>query len=224
MENNTLFNNVWDKSHLKQNVYQVTYEAFKKFKEEAMKIVNEFQAFSESKEGEKTPFSYKDKGDLEFEITFGGDVLLFLMHSNIFELPRNHEMMNSKYVKDDKERSYGGLIQIYNFLADSFKFGRGNDVGYMIGRLMVNKENHYLIEGKKEIGTIYHQFQKSILDEEAIRNVITSSIEYTMNFDLLVPPYEKVVFITVMDVLQASQGSHLSTGKRLGFRFQADKE
>lgn len=224
MENINLYENVWHKSYLKQEIYQVTYNAFIKFKEEAMKIVNEFQVFSESKEGVKIPFSYKDKGDLEFEITFGGDVLLFLMHSNIFELPRNHEMINSKYVKDDKERSYGGLIQIYNFLADSFKYGRGNDVGYMIGRIMVNKENHYLIEGKKEIGTIYHQFQKSLLDQEAIKNIITSAIEYTMNFDLLVPPYDKVVFITVMDVLQAAQGSNISTGKRLGFRFQADKK
>lgn len=187
-------------------------------------IVKEYEEFSKLKKGRKIPFTYKDKGDFEFELTFGGDVLLFLMHSNVFEIPRGHEVMNTPYISNDKERSYCGLIQIYNFLADSFKYGRENDAGYMIGRLLINKDTHYLIEGKKEIGTIYHHFENSVLDTIAIERILLTAIEYTMNFDLLIPPYDKVSYISVMDVLRASSWRKLGTEKRLGFKFSADKK
>ena len=224
MENNQLYQFVWDKSNLKQDIYHITYQAFNKFKSIAEKLVQEYKDFTKGKEGRKIPFEFNDKGDMEFEIIFGGDVLLFLMHSNIFELPRHHDVMTTSYIKEDKSRSYCGLIHIYNFLADSFKYGRENDAGYMIGRIMLNKENHYLIEGKKEIGTIYHQYSQSLLDEIAIENILKTAIEYTLNFDLLVPPYEKVAYISVMDVIKAASWKKLGTEKRLGFRFQADEK
>jgi hypothetical protein len=224
MEKDQLYQFIWEKSNLKQDVYSITYEAFKEFKNATEKIVKEYHDFDHDKKGRKIPFVYKDKGDLEFQITFGGDVLLFLMHSNVFELPRHHNVMSTNYIKEDKSRSYCGLIHIYNFLADSFKYGRDNDAGYLIGRIMINKENHYLIEGKKEIGTIYHQFSQSVLDLKAIENILRTAIEYTLNFDLLIPPYEKVAYISVMDVLKAANWKKLGTEKRLGFRFQADEK
>lgn len=224
MENKKLYQFVMDKSNLKQDVFQITYSAFKTFKKTAEELVKEYHDYSKAVKGRKIPFVFKDKGDMEFQITFGGDVLLFLMHSNIFELPRHHDVMSTKYIKDDKNRSYCGLIHVYNFLADSFKYGRENDAGYMIGRIMINKENHFIIEGKKEIGTIYHQFSQSILDENAVDNILKTAIEYTLNFDLLVPPYEKVAYISVMDVLKAASWKRLGTEKRLGFRFQADNK
>jgi len=224
MESNQLYQFIWDKSNLKQEIYHLTFKAFCEFKRLAEQMVKEFSDFAVDKKGQKIPFDFKDKGDMEFELTFGGDVLLFLMHSNIFELPRDHEVMSTHYIKDDKERSYCGLIHIYNFLSDSFKYVRENDAGYMIGRIMVNKENHFLIEGKKEIGTIYHQYSRSVLDEEAIKNILKTAIEYTLNFDLLVPPYDKVAYISVIDVLKAASWKKLGTEKRLGFKFQADKK
>jgi len=224
MESNQLYQFILDKSNLKQDIYQLTFKAFNEFKRLAAKMVTEFQDFAVDKNGQKIPFEFKDKGDMEFELIFGGDVLLFLMHSNIFELPRDHEVMSTKYIKDDKQRSYCGLIHIYNFLADSFKYVRENDAGYMIGRIMCNKENHYLIEGKKEVGTIYHQYSRSILDEDAINNILKTAIEYTLNFDLLVPPYDKVAYISLIDVLKAASWKKMGTEKRLGFKFQADKK
>jgi hypothetical protein len=224
MEDQQLFEFIWDKSSLKQDIYHITYQAFKEFKKTAQKMVKDYQQYTKNKKGKAIPFSYKDRGDVEFEITFGGDVLLFLMHSNIFEIPRDHEVMSTKYIKDDKSRSYCGLIHIYNFLADSFKYGRENDAGYLIGRLMVNKENHYLIEGKKEIGTIYHNYSQSVLNKESTLNLLKTAIEYTVNFDLLVPPYDKVAYIAVMDVIKAASWKKLGTDKRLGFKFQSDRK
>lgn len=223
MDDHSIFKLVQSKGSLKQSIYQNTYDVFQEFKLKAIDLARRYTEFEEENpKNNKVDFSYSDKGDFEFEIKFGGDVLLFLMHSNVFEIPRLHEMMQTLYVKKDKERSYCGMIYIYNFLADSFKYGRESDAGYLIGRLMVNKENHYFIEGKKEIGMIYHNFESSVLDQEAISKIISSSIEYTVNFDLLIPPYDKVIYISVMDILRTTQGSGASTDKRLGFKFQAD--
>lgn len=225
MNTKNLFELIKSKGNLKQDIYHITFKAFNEFKKEAIHLVEEYRLANEKLGlNNEIPFEYSDKGDFEFEIKFGGDVLLFLMHSNVFELPRDHDAIKTQYIKKDKTRSYCGTISIYNFLADSFKYGRESDAGYMIGRLMVNKENHYLLEGKKEISMIYHSFEKSELDKKNVKNIISSAIQYTVNFDLLIPPYEKVMFITIMDVLKASQSSTMQTGKRLGYRFKADKE
>lgn len=225
MENQNLFELIKSKGSLKQDIYTITYNAFSEFKKEAARLAEEYIISNEKENTNNViPFTFSDKGDFEFEIIFGGDVLLFLMHSNVFELPRDHEAMKTHYIKEDKNRSYCGTISIYNFLADSFKYGREGDAGYMIGRLMVNKENHYMLEGKKELGMIYHSFEKTKLDTTNIKNIISSAIQYTVNFDLLIPPYEKVMFITVLDVLRASQSITMQTGKRLGYKFKADRE
>ena len=50
-------------------------------------------------------------------------------------------MLNRQY------RTYCGVINMYNFLSDSFKYNRENDLGYLIGRMFINKENTF-VEGK----------------------------------------------------------------------------
>ena len=50
------------------------------------------------------------------------------------------------------------MINIYNFLADSFKYNRLNDVGYLVGRVFLNKDLHYFVEGKRQLGFLYNDF------------------------------------------------------------------
>ena len=222
---NELFKQLAHKSCLKQDIYDLTLKIFGDFKSQVGKLIDEYNQQAENeKDMQRITFSYHDKGEFEFEVKFGGDVLLFLMHTNIFEIPRHHQIMTTKYVKEDKERSYCGMVHIYNFLADSLKYNRYNDAGYLIGRLMINKEKHFFIEGKKEIGMIFHSFESSIINNEAINEIITSAIEFTLNFDLLIPPYEHVTMISVSDLQDAIQGSNMLTDKRMGFKFQADKK
>jgi hypothetical protein len=148
--------------------------------------------------------------------------LVFYMHTNIFEFSRDHEVMRSLYIREEKERSYCGVIHVYNFLADSFKYNRDNDLGYLIGRIFINKDNHYFIEGKRELGQIYNNFDKSIFDAEAALSIVKSAMLYTINFDLLSPPYDEVKMVTVAAIKNAVESMKIVTGKRLGFRFQAD--
>jgi len=224
ISNQDLFKKVYHKGSLKQDIYTTTQQVFNDFKTEVKKMVKEYPQIVNNGQENNVPFTYKDRGDFEFEIRFGGDVLLFLMHTNIFEIPRHHEVRHTGYVKTDPERSYCGSIHIYNFLSDSLKYGRDDDAAYLIGRLLVNKERHYFIEGKKEIGMIYHHFEKSILHTDAIKQIISSAIEYTVNFDLLIPPYEAVQIISVADLKMAYRSSAMRTAKRMGYKFQADKK
>jgi len=94
----------------------------------------------------------------------------------------------------------------------------------MIGRVFINKDMHYFIEGKKEIGMLYYNFATSEINRQAIREIIESSIRYTINFDLLTPPYEEVKQVSVLDMQSSLENQKIPTGKRLGFRFMADHE
>lgn len=217
----TLFKNITTKALLKQQVGHCTRDAFISLKNRAKSLADTYVQAAEKAE-DKVPFVYKDRGGFEFEIQFGGDTLVFLLHSNVYEIPRDHSIMRKSYVKDDKDRRFCGMISIYNFLSDSFTYQRHNDGGFMIGRLMINKDSHYFIEGKKEIAMIHHQFETAIMNVEAMDNILCSAIEYTLNFDVLIPPYDKVAFVAVGDI-QENMQKGIATNKRMGFKFGEDK-
>lgn len=214
---------VFSKSELKQEVYRATKESFDIFRTITHDINNQFE---EQKNTQKSivHFEYADRGDFEFQISFGGDILLFMMHSNIFEFSRDHQVMKTPYIREDATRSYCGIIHIYNFLADSFTYQRDNDLGYLIGRVFINRERHYFIEGKRELGMLFNNFNTSILDETSAQNIIESAIEYTTNFDLLTPPYDEVKLVSVGEMRASLDKKSIVTGKRLGFRFQSDTD
>jgi hypothetical protein len=219
--NKDLFETVVAKAGLKQEVYVTTLNAFNEFKKETIRLTRDYHKKIKQTQW-PIPFEYKDRGTFEFELKFGSDVLIFFMHTNVFEFSRDHEVMKTSYIKEDKKRSYCGIIHIFNFLADSFKYKRTSDIGYMIGRIFVNRESHYFVEGKREIGLLYNNFPTSRLDTHAIISIVQSSIQYTLNFDLLTPPYDNMKEVTVQEMQTTLDNLQFRTGKRLGFRFQAD--
>jgi hypothetical protein len=218
-----LFKSLVQKATLKQDVYQNTLQGLKLLKAGMIDLTRRYDAL-ENGESKKLPFTYKDRGEFEAELKFAGDVLVFMMHTNVFEFPRNHEVMKTPYILEDKDRSYCGIINIFNFLSDSFKYNRVNDAGYLIGRIFINKDNHCFIEGKREIGFIYKNFGTSILDEERAMEILESSIYYTINFDLLTPPYDQIKEVSVQEFSTVLDSMRMKTGKRLGFKFQADRD
>ncbi len=218
-----LFNNLFQKATIKQKVYRNTLETLNLLKTQMNSLVTEYDSLK-SKEAKKIPFTYKDRGEFDAELKFAGDTLVFMMHTNVFEIPRDHEVMNTPYIREDKDRSYCGIISIFNFLSDSFKYNRLNDIGYLIGRIMVNKDMHYFTEGKREIGFLYNSFGVTEMNERSAVEILHSAIYYTINFDLLVPPYDDVKMVSVQEFITAIDSMQLKTGKRLGFKFQADKD
>lgn len=214
---------VFDKAALKKKVYQSTKDTFELFRKTTCELIQSFQEKAKNDDID-IAFEFKDRGDFEFEVKFAGDVLIFMMHTNVFEFSRNHDVMKTPYVKEDPKRSYCGTIHIYNFLADSFAYNRDNDLGYMIGRIFVNNENHYFIEGKRELGMLYNNFNTAKITENTVLEIIESAIMYTTNFDLLTPPYDEVKLVSVAEMKMSFDRKMMVTGKRLGFRFQADTD
>lgn len=208
------------KSLLKMSVYKNAEEAFKYFKHHAQDFVT---LFKKTYPDSGVNVFFENKQTQSFYLQFGSDILLFVLHSNVFAFNRDHEVMRTSYIKQDKNRAYCGQISIYNFLADSLLYNRYNDLGYLIGRLFINIDNHYFIDGKREIGQIYNNFETNVFDEQAAKTILESAMQYTINFDLLVPPYEAVKEISVHDMIEINnQRTPIRTAKRLGFLFQAD--
>ena len=219
----SLKNLVFDKSDLKQKVFAATKETFELFRTTTRELIATFQEVNR-REGRNVAFEFTDHGDFEFEVKFAGDVLVFDMHTNVFEFSRDHLVMKSPYIREDSRRSYCGVIRIYNFLADSFTYHRDQDLGYMIGRVFVNYEKHYFIEGKRELGMLYNNFNIALINSESVQSIVESAIEYTTNFDLLTPPYDEVKLVSVGEMRSDYDKKTMATGKRLGFRFQADTD
>lgn len=212
-----------EKSSMKQDVYANTLQAFLLFKKVSKETVAELSK-SAREIDKRIVIEYKEKGEFEFELRVAGDLLIFSMHTNVFEFDKNHPLWKSSYIKEDHARSYCGMINIYNFLNDSFKYNRVNDLGYVIGRVFVNKENHYFVEGKRQLGFLYNDFVHAVIDEAAIKAVLETTILYCLSFDLFTPPFDTIKEISVMDMQSVSENMQMKTGKRLGFRFQADNE
>lgn len=212
-----------DKGELKQNIFSSTLETMQMFKDAAKEFDDYFKT-EYAEDHEKINVHFNNKNQYLFQMKFAGDVLIFLMHTNIFEFPRDHEVMRTPYIREDKERSYCGMISIFNFLSDSLKYNRINDIGYMIGRILINKDQHYFVEGKRELAQILNNFSSNKFSPEIAKQVLHSAIEYTLNFDLLLPNYEMTKEISVDNILQIEdQGMTIKTAKRLGFRFERDR-
>ena len=126
-QQNKIFETVLKKAKLKQDIFEKTYEALNLFKNVSLEVITDFKSQLPTDE-KRVSFEYRDKSNFEFEMKFAGDILIFMMHTNIFEFSRNHEIMRTNYIREDINRSYCGIINIYNFLADSFKYNRENDV------------------------------------------------------------------------------------------------
>ena len=217
-----VFNSLIKKGSLKQQVYRNTYQTFQEFKNVVREMAQEYSQRT-ARDKSNIPFEFTDKGEFQMELKFAGDILLFVMHTNVFEFSRYHEVMKTPYVREDKDRSFCGVINIYNFLSDSFKYNRVNDIGYLIGRVFINKDMHYFIEGKREIGFLFNNFGNTVINRESARQIIESSILYTINFDLLTPPYEEVKIVSVNNILNTLDEFSLRTGKRIGFQFNPDQ-
>ncbi len=218
-----IFKKLIAKSTLKRDVYSNTLNTLRLFKRVIEDMTKDYILKAGALKSHRiVAFENRYRGDFEIELKFGGDILLFLMHTNVFEFPRDHVVMRTPYVREDSSRSYCGIINIYNFLSDSFKYNRFNDIGYLIGRVFINKDNHYFIEGKRELGFLFNDFGKHEMNHETAQQIIEAAILYTINFDLLTPPYETVKMVTVNEMKNTLDAISMKTGKRLGFRFQED--
>lgn len=222
-EKNMILKLLKEKSSLKQDVFHKNIAVFEELKQVIKEMVYDLKN-DVARTDKRIVIDYREKGSYEIELKVAGDVLFFHMHTNVFTFDKSHSIWKTSYVRDNPSRTYCGMINIYNFLADSFKYNRVHDVGYMIARIFINTELHYFVEGKRQLGFLYHDFPNKVVDRQALRNIVESAIIYALDFDLFVPPFEAMQEVSVSQILEASENMRIKTGKRLGFRFQADSD
>ncbi len=214
---------VKNKASLKQRIYRNTLEAFQQFKENSKHVVENLVKEAASFD-DGVNIIYQEKGHFEFQLKIGGDVILFHMHTNVFDFDKSNPLWKTSYLKDDPSRSYCGIINIYNFLADSLKYNRYDDSGYLIGRVFINKEDHFFVEGKRQLNFIHNDFVSQQMNEKDVLHIVQQAILYSMDFDLFTPPYQHVQEISVGQLLNEASGMRLKTGKRVGFKFSFEDE
>ena len=201
---NGIIEKLSNKASLNQQVFDNTFSVFGNLKEVLHEMSSEID------------------DALEAQLQIADDILIFSMHSNVFEFNREHIIWQNSYVRQARENSYCGMINIYNFLSDSFRYNRSADEGYLIGRIFINREMQYFVEGKRQISMRHNSFGTQRIDRAALLNIIENAIDYTVDFDLLVPPYDAVKVVTVDQLNTKIENSKMQTGKRLGYKFNSD--
>jgi hypothetical protein len=209
------------KSTVKYEVYDVTLALFKEAKSIMQNLTHELNSNLIEKDS-RLSVEFSDRSLYEVEMKVAGDLLIFSMHSNVFEFDRDHPVWSLDYIKDNALNSYCGVINIYNFLADSFKYNRNEDLGYLVARIFVNREGAFWVEGKRQFGFEFNEFGNKKLDAETLTQIIQTSILYSLEFDLLVPPFDDVKIASVAQLNQKIESARMITGKRLGFLYRSD--
>jgi hypothetical protein len=210
------------KTNLKQEVYRKTLNSFALLKEVLKELADEYRAVLKDKVEDQVLPVFQDKGPFNAEFKIGGDLLIFSMHSNVFVFDREHPIWKLDYIKANAMNSYCGVFNIYNFLADSFKYDRVEDLGYLIARIFINRENHFFVEGKRQSGELVKDFGSDEMTKQYMRDIIETAVQYAVDFDLLVPPYDQVKIASVEQMQVEINHSKIQTGKRLGFKFNSD--
>ncbi len=210
-----------EKANLKSIVNQNTKEVF----EELRQIIKDLEAeynLNLKETNSDLKLEYKDRGNFEFQLKIASDVLVFSLYTNVFQFNRDHNVWQHDYAKTNPNNAYSGIINIYNFLSDSFQYNRYDDLGYLVARIFINREKHLIVEGKRQMGLLQTDLSASKANYQSLRQIVETAINYCINFDLLVPPYDNVKILSVADIEEKIQNARIQTGKRLGFQFKSD--
>lgn len=203
-----------NKSTAKQATYRHVVNAFSIFSNEAKRVVDELLSRAHPDDKDVT-VEYNTISEHEFDVKLAGDMLIFVMHTNIVTFDDNHAIMKEEYIKSNDVNRYFGQIMIYNFMADSLKFHRTNDPGYLLGRLLINHDNRFFIEGEKELAE-YNKISEGPITEEVLHKVVKIVLRMAIENDLIAPPYTQVKSITLHQ--KREHTPELGGGQKIGFR------
>ncbi len=210
-----IFDGLKQKSTAKQAIYRNTQEAFDCLRLASQELVVELSRKLTPLDS-SVVIDYRPINEMEFHIRFSGDLLVFVMHSNIVTFPDDYGPMPSAYVSEDFRRRFFGHIMAYNFMADSIKYQRLNDPGYLVGRLLININNHYYLEGVQQLELPDNDMSDNLITPNMMRIFVESAMIAAVNNDLIAPPLPEIQKINVKQKLENQQ---VSRGSKVGFSF-----
>ncbi len=208
------------KSTAKQTTFKHLQEAFSTLCVESRHIINELNQKVQAVDDDVTLY-FKNISKQEFQLKLAGDLLIFVMHTNIVTFDDEHPVIKDAYIAEKEVNRYFGQINIYNFMYDSLRYNRGHDPGYLIGRLMINHENRFFMEGEPQFAREFGDISASPLSEEHLRRIIKLSLKIAIRNDLMAPPYNKVRSITLNQ--KNEHTLELGGGQKIGFRMSYEK-
>ena len=214
-----IFEGLKQKSTAKQAIYRNTLAAFDCLRLVSQELVVELTRKLTPLDS-SVVIEYRSINDMEFHIRFSGDLLVFVMHSNIVTFPDDYGPMPSKYVEADFRRRFFGHIMAYNFMADSIKYQRLNDPGYLVGRLLVNIDEHYFLEGVQQLELPDNDMSDNLISPASMRLFVESAMIAAVNNDLIAPPLPEIQKISVKQKIENQQ---VSRGSKVGFSFSAEQ-
>ena len=202
-----------EKAYIKAMIYDQSLETFNQLKEVLSEMSNDLNEMMEdAPNNRRIRLEYRDRGKFEAELKFADDVLIFSMHTDIFQFDRDHSIWKTPYAKQNKFNTYCGVISVYNFLSDSFKYNRNEDIGYLVARMFVKRQKRQKVSG----------FGKYVLNKEELVAFVESAMLYSLSFDLLVPPYDLVKVASIEQINAKIESSRMQTGKRMGYKYNSD--
>lgn len=216
----TILQTIVRKSTLKQHVFDSTFSAFNLLKETLLEMASELDDALDGKLDRRVRLEYRDRGKFEAQLQVASDILIFQMQTDVFDFESSHPVWQNAYVADCRENGYVGMVNIYNFLSDSFKFNRNADEGYLIGRLFINHERCYFVEGKGHFSRSAEQFGTTELNRDTLITMLEEAIACALEFDPYAPPYEEYMRVKVDQFNTKMDNSKFVTGKRLGYEFE----
>ena len=98
------------KSNLKQRVFDNTFTAFNLLKECLHEMNAEFDDELEGKLDKRVRIDYRDRGKYEAQIQIAGEMLIFTMHTNVFDFAPSHAVLGEEYVREERDRKSDGLL------------------------------------------------------------------------------------------------------------------
>jgi hypothetical protein len=203
------------KSSAKQVTYKNLLTSFDLLAKEANRIITELK--KRVKPGdEDVTVDFKIINEHEFQVKLAGDLLVFVLHTNVVTFADEHPLMKSNYIQEKEINRYFGQIMIYNFMSDSIKFNRMNDPGYLLARILINHENRFLVEGEGPLGFLYNMISPAAISEMKLNNMVKQALKIAIENDLMAPPFPDVRFITLFQKNEKTQ--ELGAGQKIGFK------
>ncbi|MCB0489853.1 MAG: hypothetical protein R2820_12260 [Cyclobacteriaceae bacterium] len=210
-----------NKSAAKQLTYKNLLSAFQILAEESNRVVNSLKGQVAFKDEDVT-VDFIEVNEHEFQVKLAGDLLIFVLHTNIVTFDETHPTMQQPYCKENEINRYFGQIMIYNFMADSIRFNRVNDPGYLVARILINHENRFLVEGEGRLGFLYNQISAKAIEPGDLNNIVQNALTIAIENDLMAPPFPQVRFITLHQKMEKT--SELGAGQKIGFRMNYENK
>jgi hypothetical protein len=217
---NCIKNLLEGKSIAKQATYRFVVDAFAVLSNEAKRVVDELTRRVHPDDKDVT-VEYNMISEHEFDVKLAGDMLIFVMHTNIVTFEDTHAIMKEEYITQNEVNRYFGQIMIYNFMADSLKFNRTNDPGYLLARLMINHDNRFFIEGEKELSE-FNKISEEPITEEVLLKIVKIVLRMAIENDLIAPPFMDVKSITLHQ--KRAHTPQLGGGQKIGFRMSYENK